>query len=181
MSTPLPVDQFRSEADPLGETFNLVKSAVGRPFSVRTGVIRTTDLQRFAVASDDYNPIYFDHELAATSGHDGLAAPPLYLSSVLGWEAGPPECDLRQDGIGNELALLPIDGVGLMGVGQDIEFLGAVRAGMQFSVVSTLDDVEIKSGRSGMFLLLVIAREFKNEEGDVVLRCRESYVGRAYG
>jgi hypothetical protein len=44
-----------------------------------------------------------------------------------------------------------------------------------------LQDVEIKHGRSGVFLLLTIAREFTDADRTVVvLRCRESYVGRAY-
>jgi acyl dehydratase len=161
--------------------FDRVKSVIGSPFAVQTGVVSTTDLQRFAVASDDYNPVYFDDEAAQGAGHDGLAAPPLYLSSVLGWGAGPPEKELRADGIGNELAMLPIDGVSLMGVGQELEFLEPVRAGMSFRLVSTLEDVEIKHGRSGVFLLLTIAREFTDADRTVVvLRCRESYVGRAY-
>jgi len=174
------VEQSSREVEILEAIFDRVKSALGTPFSVQTGTVTTTDLQRFAVASDDYNPIYFDDQAALGAGHEGLAAPPLYLSSVLGWGAGPPESELRADGIGNELAMLPIDGVSLMGVGQELEFLGPVRAGMAFRLVSTLEDVEIKHGRSGAFLLLTIAREFTNAAGGVITRCRESYVGRAY-
>lgn len=180
MTQEIPGSAADTAVDLLADIFARATAAIGTVFAVEIGSITSRDLQRYAVASDDHNPAYFEETAAAEAGHDGLAAPPLYLSSVLGWGAGPPEHELRADGIGNELAMLPIDGVSLMGVGQELEFLRPVRAGMRFKVVSTLANVERKSGQSGDFLLFTIERLYNEASGVSVLRCRESFVGRAY-
>ncbi|TDD70727.1 hypothetical protein E1262_08750 [Jiangella aurantiaca] len=130
------------------------------------GALPARDLERFAVAAGGPPPV------------DG-AVPPLYLSSVMGWSAGPPEAELRPDGSGaDETRGLPLDGLRLMGAGQELEFHGTVRAGDRVVEHTTLLDVRRKAGRSGDLLLLTVERRFTDEADRPLVTCRETFVAR---
>ena len=71
------------------EIYEKVTQGIGKAERRPLGVVRQRDLQRFAVAGDDLNPAYFDESFAKAARLPGIAAPPLFLSSVLIWEPGP--------------------------------------------------------------------------------------------
>lgn len=154
--------------------YNRLRPEVGREHSQHLGVISERDLQRFAVAS--HAPEGWDHDRGPEGGRP---APPLFLSSVMGWGAGEPEGRLGSDGTSpEETRGLPLDGVRLMGAGQDLEFHAPVRAGTSVFVHTSLDNVRIKHGSSGTLLIMQVLRRFTDDEGQPLVTCRESFIAR---
>lgn len=124
------------------------------------GTLAARDLERFAVVA-------------------GAPVAQLYLSSVMGWSAGPPESGLRPDGTGlDETRGLPLDGLRLMGAGQELEFHRPVRAGDRVVEHTTLLGVRRRSGRSGDQLLLTLRRRFTDDADRPLVTCRETFVAR---
>ena len=157
----------------------LAEGIVGEVHTQELGYIARKDFQRYAFATGDLNPRYLDEEAARAEGLPGVVAPPLYLSGVMGWEPGPAEAELRPDGTGRtETAGLPLEGLRLMGAGQDIELLHPVVDGMRIVAHVSLDSVQLKQGRSGPLLLLQILRRYIDGDDREVLTCRESFIAR---
>jgi hypothetical protein len=104
---------------------------------------------------------------------------PLFLSSVMGWHAGPDPGELCPDGTTEEFVPgLPLSGVRLMGAGQDLEFHEPVRVGADVTLETTLTDVELKSGRSGDLLLLHLTRRYTADDGTLLTTCLETFIAR---
>nr|WP_281387164.1 MaoC family dehydratase N-terminal domain-containing protein [Jiangella mangrovi] len=103
----------------------------------------------------------------------------MYLSSVMGWSPGPPESELRPDGSGtDETRGLPLEGLRLMGAGQELQFHHPARAGDRVVETTTLLSVRHKSGRTGDLLLLHVRREFADGAGRPLVTCDETFVAR---
>ncbi len=128
------------------------------------GSISARDARRFAVAAGD--------------GQEP-GVPALMLSSTLEWESGPPLDDLREDGTGvGREAWLPLEGLRLMGGGQDLEFHDAPAYDEEFTAVPALDRVDLKAGGGGALLLMEIVTVFRGADGRDLLTCRETLIGR---
>lgn len=154
--------------------YELLRAEVGKEHTQALGIIAERDLERFAHAS--HAPEGWDDQ----RGPDGaLVAPPLFLSSVMGWGAGPPEEHLDTDGTSTEETRgLPLDGVRLMGAGQDLEFHQPVRAGTSVVAHTSLEDVQLKNGSSGTLLIMQVLRRFLDGNGQLLVTCRESFIAR---
>lgn len=143
------------------------------------GVVTREHIQRFAISVGDLNPLYFDEEYARQAGYQGIMAPPTYLTAVLGWEAGPPEAELRADGTAYaDAALIPLPGARLMGGGQDLEFIQPVCPGDEVTMERRLVDVERREGRSGVLTLLKTEKRYSNQRGELLVVCRETLIVR---
>lgn len=130
------------------------------------GAVTARDIARFALAVGE-------------PGNQAIAHP-LMLSSTLEWGEGPRPDELRADGTGtsNE-RWLPLDGLRIMGGGQELELHAPVAAGTTFAVEPTLEAVELKRGGSGDLLLLTIATEYRDAaSGEPLLTCRETLIAR---
>ncbi len=159
--------------------YERAKEIVGQVHRMDLGRMSRKEFQRFAYATGDLNPRYLDDEAARAVGLPEAVAPPLFLSGVMGWETGPAEEDLRPDGTGrSETAGLSLEGLRLMGAGQDLEFLHHVVDGTHVVADISLDDVQLKQGRTGPLLLVRILRRYFDGDGREVLTCRESFIAR---
>lgn len=139
---------------------------VGRRGPAVHGTVTRTIIERFATAVGD-------------DPWDGSAAPELMLSSILEWGAGPPPAGLREDGTGvGREGWLPLDGLRLMGGGQDLVFHTPVGDGQAFVAEPELTNVTLKDGRGGDLLLLTITTEFRGAGGEPLVTCRETLIGR---
>jgi acyl dehydratase len=152
---------------------------VGQASKRRLGPVSALQFQRFAVAADDLSIRYFSDERARAEGFPAAVAPPLFLSSVMGWEAGPAEDALRADGLDpGETEALPLAGLRIMGAGQELEFFRPVTDGSEVTEEVTLEDVRLKAGRSGPLLIYRLLRRYYDQDGQELLRCREHFIGR---
>jgi acyl dehydratase len=159
--------------------YERAKAVVGEVHELPLGRMSKKEFQRFAYATGDVNPRYVDDDAARAEGFPEAVAPPLYLSGVMGWEAGPAEDHLRPDGTGKtETVGLPLEGLRLMGAGQDIELHHDVVDGTDIVAHISLDGVELKEGRSGKLLFVRVLRRYVDGEGREVLTCRESFIAR---
>lgn len=175
----------RVEGEPPGERdwealCARARERVGDRLVVSLGRMSAVHFARFAGATGDANPRYVDDAAARAQGFPGVVAPPLLLSSVMRWDAGPPEGGLRADGAAaeDELASLPLAGLRLMGAGQDLEFVEPVVDGAQVTMEVTVDDVQLKRARSGPMLLVRLSRRYRDERGVELVRCRETFIAR---
>jgi hydroxyacyl-ACP dehydratase HTD2-like protein with hotdog domain len=127
------------------------------------------DLKRFAVATDDLNPLHFDEEYAQKSRHSGIIAPPLFYMAPLTNPA--PESELRPDGLPYEgkFPIPPTPLPRLMDGGTEIEFFQPIRAGDTLTGRSKIVDIYQKEGRTGPLIFVVRESRFTNQRGELVL------------
>lgn len=156
-----------------------IRMQVGQVSRHYLGHASALQFQRFAVAAGDTNERYFSDEVAKRAGFIGVVAPPLFLSAIMGWEAGPEEADLRPDGTGHtETAALPVSGLRLMGAGQELELLEPVVDGCEVTEEISVDGVQLKQGKSGPMLIFSLLRRYVDQDGRELTRCRESFIAR---
>jgi acyl dehydratase len=156
------------------------RALIGSESTVHLGQQTLRDIQRYAMAAGDMNPLYFDEQYAGHSAYGGLIAPPNFLTAVISWEAGPPGEQLAPDGrpAAAELSV-PLRGVSrAMGGGQELEFLVPVRPGDSFSRVSKITDIAERAGRSGRFVLISTEQRYINQRGEVAVVCYGSTIIR---
>jgi acyl dehydratase len=166
-------------SDPFSRLYEELKRHVGKSQRTDLGIVRTHDFQRFAIASGNLNPIFFDDGAAKAAGYPSTIAPPLMLSAVLGWQAGPPNDSLRPDGtMGEEFAFVPLEGMRVMGGGQDLDFHAPVTDGMRISMEMRLDGVDLKQGKSGQLILIHLTQVYRDADDKPLVTCRETFIAR---
>jgi len=159
--------------------FEELKPYVGRSERTDLGIMRKEAFQRFAVAADNLNPIFLETEAARAAGYPETIAPPLFLSAVRNWQMGPPQESLRPDGTTtHEFAFLPVEGMRIMGGGQDLEFHAPVTDGMRLTMELRLDGVELKQGRSGDLMLIKVIQIYRDADERPLVTCRETFIAR---
>jgi acyl dehydratase len=134
--------------------------------------------RRFAYAAGDENPVYFDDESARRAGYDRAIAPPMFVCSMFDYAPGPPENQLKQDGVA--LGIFPSvvsPAAGLMGGGQQVEFLGPIYIGDTVEVTRTLvEHYRRPSKRFGELDFLVIQSLIVNAQGVLVMRILDTLI-----
>jgi acyl dehydratase len=156
-----------------------LEAMIGRRGPELRGSVCARDIARFAVASGEDSPIYTSAEAARAAGYEGIPCPPLLLSSVIEWGAGPPLAELRDDGTGvGREGWLPLAGLRLMGGGQDLELHRPVLAGTDFLATPELVAVERKRGGGGELILLTIETVYMTSDGERLVTCRETLIAR---
>jgi acyl dehydratase len=164
---------------PLSRAHEAAQARVGQTTWASLGRMSAREFQRFAIACGETNPVYYDDVAARSAGFPAAIAPPLYLSSVTNWGAGPSLSELRQDGSGHsDTRDLPLDGLRLMGCGQELEFHAPVTDGTEVSVESYLSSAELKEGTSGPLLILKTTRRYLDSSGSPVAVCTETVIAR---
>jgi hydroxyacyl-ACP dehydratase HTD2-like protein with hotdog domain len=141
-----------------------ILSWIGRETPSWTIEVSRLDVQRFAVATDDLNPLYLDEEEAKQSVYGGLIAPPLFYMAPL--TEPKPESELRHDGLPYEgkFPIPPTPLPRLMDGGTDIEFLQPIRVGDVLTGRSKIVDLYQKEGRSGPLIFVVRETTFTNQQ-----------------
>ena len=137
---------------------------VGTSTTEHLGRIESLAAERFAVAAG-----------AVRSG----TPHPLFLSSVMGWQAGPAADDLYPDGTAHGFVPgVPLAEVRLMGAGQDLEFHEQPEVGADVTLETTVSDVELKHGRSGDLLFIHLTRRYTAADGTLLTTCHETFIAR---
>jgi acyl dehydratase len=146
-----------------------IRSWIGREVPPWTIEVTRRDVARFAVATDDLNPLYLDEDAAQQSRHGGLIAPPLFYMAPLTEPV--PETELRADGLPFEgkFPVPPTPLPRLMDGGTEVEFLQPVRVGDVLTGRSQITDIYQKEGRSGPLIFVQRETLFTNQRGEIVL------------
>ncbi len=103
-------------------------------------------------------------------------APPNFLSSVLGWEAGPAEDELLEDGTEPKILVPEIQGLRLMGGGHDLTFGEAVRPGDVITARRKLADLYQRESKMGLLTFAVSEIVYTNQRGEHLVTCRETVI-----
>ena len=146
-----------------------IRSWIGREVPPWTIEVTRRDVARFAVATDDLNPLYLDEDRAKQSRYGGLIAPPLFYMAPLTEPV--PETELRTDGLPFEgkFPVPPTPLPRLMDGGTEVEFLQPVRVGDVLTGRSQITDIYQKKGRSGPLIFVQRETTFTNQNGELVL------------
>jgi acyl dehydratase len=140
------------------------------------GEVTALMFQRYAIAVGDLNPLYFDDAAARAAGHPGIIAPPNFLTSVLGWEAGPPESELLEDGTDAKILVPEIRGLRLMGGGHELTYGQPVRPGDVVTARRKLVDLYEREAKFGQLLFAVSDIRYTNQRGEHLVTCRETVI-----
>lgn len=149
----------------LAEVHARLQELIGTAGPEIAGRADRRDFARFALACGEQDP--------------GDVAPALFLPATIEWGAGPPLSDLREDGTGADRdAFLPLEGLRLMGGGQELELEEDVVHGTEFTARPTLEDATLREGRSGPLLLIRVRTEFRAADGRLLVTSTETMIAR---
>jgi acyl dehydratase len=156
------------------ETRALVGQRLGQP--VRA-TLHAADVERFAFAAGDTNPIYFDAAAARAAGYRERVVPPGFLVWAL--ESPRPLDALREDGLWRDAGPpLRLHVTRVLYGGEDWEYHAAAHAGDTISAETRLAALEEKSGSSGPFVLTTIETTYTNQSGELVAILRARRIAR---
>lgn len=147
--------------------YRSLRDLVGQRGPRVEATVTSRDISRFAFAVGE-------------TEHDSEVAHPLLLSSTFEWGAGVPQSQLRADGTGTSSeSWLPLEGLRLMGGGQDLTLHAPVTAGASFVAEQQLEAVELKEGDTGALLLLRVVTDYRDSgTGELLVNCRETFIVR---
>ena len=128
----------------------------------------TTDVEKgaiikFAQAIGDDNPVFNDEAAARDSRYGGIIAPPTFLRSVESSRAELPfdfPFNRRLDG------------------GSDWEYFLPVRAGDRITAVARIEDINERTGRLGLMIIMTNVTTYRNQFDQVV--ATQTSTGIAY-
>jgi len=146
-----------------------VRSWIGREAPPWTIQVTKLDIRRFAVATDDLNPLYLDEEHARQSRYGGLIAPPLFYMAPLTDPV--PETELRKDGLPREgrFPIPPVPLERLVDGGTEVEFFAPIRPGDTLTAGTKIADIYQKEGKSGPLVFVVRETTYTNQRGEKVV------------
>ena len=183
-----------SEAMPAGESaaaecFGKYRGMTGNTLVAGMPLERDT-LRRFVQAIMDTDPLYVDAVYAAATKYGGIVAPPLYPVHAFRPPIGGADplaalqADPDADGAGGNdgvyFGLTPIESPfkRLLNGGNEIEFFRCLALGERCVANARYADVELKQGKSGALLLVVIETTFSTEAGERLLVNRQTLIWR---
>ena len=137
-------------------------------------IITTSDIRRYADATGDRNPLWFDDEYAQSSGYKGRLLPP----TLVGWV--PFSLRENPDGSSAEAPDLrrqipvPANYTNVRNAGSETTWLKPVYPGDQLSTQSCLVDIVARQGKAGLGIYITQEEQILNADGEVVLRRRHT-------
>lgn len=144
-------------------------------------------VRRFAQASMDASEHYTDRSQAAQQRYGGPVAPPLFPMTMFRNDFGTPDTMLERaddpdfDGIVGSTAQglppLPTD-LALLNAGTEVELYRYARRGDTIQAKSRYEAISEKEGRSGPMLFVVIATDYFNGDGELLLRVKKTQIRR---
>jgi acyl dehydratase len=131
-----------------------IKAKVGVAWKPREYLIEGEMIRRFARAVGDTNPLW----------KDGDTAPPTFTLSI-GFEQF----------VDDLMKLTPFNTV-LMG-STDIESYQPMKRGDTISVVFKISNLRERKGQMGQMAFMTFDSTYKNQQGELVARCRQMVIG----
>jgi 3-methylfumaryl-CoA hydratase len=132
--------------------------------------VTATDISRFAHATGETKPIYFDREAAVTAGYPDVVAPTLFTYVVrMHASALVPPDQLEPDG-SPSADVPPLPTRRAMAGETTVELGERVVAGDVITVKKRLARMYEKEGRSGPLVFVEMEFTFTNQRGEMVAR-----------
>lgn len=134
-------------------TAEMREQAIGVQSNPLTMEVEKGAIMKFAEAIGDNNPLWTDEVLARKSKYGGLITPPTFLRSI---RIERPE--------------LPFDlpFTRLLDGGSDWEYFQAVRVGDHITATSQITDLQERSGRMGLMIIMTNLITYFNQFKEVV-------------
>jgi acyl dehydratase len=142
----------------------LDRSLIGRESEPVLHEVEKGAIRRFADAMGDPNPLYQDEAVARASGFAGLVAPPTFPAVLAMNEKFRHSLDLGTRSI--------------LQSEQVIEYGRAVVAGDRVTMKSRVAEVAERPSASGPMDVLVLEEEGRDDQGELLFRCRETLILR---
>jgi len=141
-----------------------------RPFDDFVFDVGRRDIQKFAHAIGETNPIHFDPMGARAAGHRDVVAP-FSLPYVIRMHASHmiPRDELAPDGSATA-DVPPVEATRAMAGETSIEMGVPVVAGDVIALAKRVSDITEKEGRSGKMVFVTMEFVFTNQDGDTVAR-----------
>ena len=142
-------------------------------------------VRRYAQAIMDENPVYSDPDAAARYG--GAVAPPIFPTHMFRRPFGAPDPlqdrarDPDFDGLSAPRGLPeiePLKGLSLLNGGSEIEFYRYARHGETVTQQSRYASITEKQTSKGPIILVVIESEYRNGDGELLLKARRTHIRR---
>lgn len=130
-----------------------MRSHIGAESHPVTYEISKWDLERFACAVGDPNPLYTDEAVAETSEFRALIAPPTFLRSLLPGASSKP---------------FPEPFAHILDGGSSYKLFQPVRVGDKIAVTRKLKNLFLKTGRLGPMLFKIREIKYVNQHGQTV-------------
>ena len=151
---------------------------VGTVVATRTGAVDQRELQRWAVAVGDHNPLWFDADHARAHGYDDVIAPPLYVQyAVLGVTRLD---ELRPDGSSGASSgnlAFPAAPKRMAG-GESTTFHAPCYHRDEITMERRVESIVQKQGRSGAFVLVTWRTTYTNQRAELVAEATTSMIAR---
>ncbi|MBK6014804.1 MaoC family dehydratase N-terminal domain-containing protein [Streptomyces sp. MBT53] len=159
----------------LDEVLSRAHRLVGRWEDEDCGTVTVKDFCRYAAALNDADYIRRAREQDAAGAP--VEAPALFLAATMSWEDGPPEGELRPDGLATRESPCT-EGLPVRQVhgGQSVRLLRAPVAGSRVTASRAVTSAERKQGRSGPFVLLGLTTRFTTADGTELTAVDETIV-----
>jgi acyl dehydratase len=137
-------------------------------------VMNDSDIRRYADATGDRNPLWFDDEYAKAAGYLRRLLPP----TLVGWV--PFSIRENSDGTNTDAMDLrrqvpvPANYTNVRNAGSETEWLLPAYPGEQLSGQSVIVDIVSRRGRSGVGIYISQEEQVLNTGGQIVLRRRHT-------
>lgn len=122
-------------------------------------------IRRFAQAIGDPNPLWQDEQYAGKTRYGEIIAPPFFL------------IDAGLVKFVDKLVDMCPHKANING-GTEIEFYSSMKVGDTISTVAKLSEVKERTGKSGMMIFLTVEVTYSNQKGELVARCRNTFIRR---
>lgn len=136
-----------------------------------TEEVGRSSIRLFALSINHRDPIFSDQEAASQSKYGGIVAPPTFICETWQYRTG----ELDSKGAPIDWAQHTFEGNSRR-AGNEYEFFHPLRPSDVLSVRMRVSDIYTKEGRSGPMVFVVFEYEYKNQNGQLLARHRESMV-----
>lgn len=141
-----------------------VKQLIGVQETLQTGTIDLSMIRRYARATADFNPIYWDEKYAKKSRFGSIIAPPTMIFEMnLNIQSDVNE----EDGSYPEIKILPEEAE-VLRAGNEYEILAPVKVGDKITVSRKIIESYEKQGKKGTLIFVVSEMKYSNQDGALV-------------
>lgn len=141
------------------------KKLVGVESEPEVWEVEKGHIRRHAEAIGDPNPLWQDEGYARKTRYGGIIAPPLHL------------IDTGLVKLVDRLVDMAPEKANING-GTELDFYRPMKVGDTITTVAKLANVKEKAGKSGSMIFLTVEVSYTNQRGELVTRCRNTFIRR---